>query len=126
MVRQSWQGFVFAGVAGVAAISACAMAAPGPHVTDASVQVPTPVTPRAAAKPAAPQFSVQTPIDKIAADARGKAVLNRDMPGLISDPRYELFSSMSLSQLASLSGGRLTQSDLKKVNTDLAELSPGQ
>ncbi len=71
-------------------------------------------------------FSVQTPIEKIAADQRGRAVLDRDVPGVMSNPHYVLFSSMSLSQLASLSHGKLSKSKLNKVNADLADLSPGQ
>ncbi|MBU6426147.1 MAG: hypothetical protein KGQ69_07420, partial [Rhodospirillales bacterium] len=61
-----------------------------------------------------------------AADQRGKAVLDLDVPGVMSNPHYMLFSCMSLTQLASMSGGRLTQSKLNQVNADLAELSPGQ
>lgn len=79
-----------------------------------------------AAQPA-PQkiaFSITTPIDQIAADQRGKAVLERDVPGVMSNSHYELYSCMSLSQLASLSGGRLSQDKLSHVNQDLAELSP--
>ncbi|MDE1895948.1 MAG: hypothetical protein KGH91_02610 [Rhodospirillales bacterium] len=76
--------------------------------------------------PAPASFSVETPIDKIAADERGKAVLDRDVPGVMSNPHYVMFSCMSLSQLATLSGGRLTKSKLSQVNSDLAELSPGQ
>jgi hypothetical protein len=71
-------------------------------------------------------FTVQTPIDRIAANERGKAVLDRDVPGVMANPHYMLFSSMSLSQLATLSGGKLTQTKLKQVDADLAELSPGQ
>ncbi len=74
----------------------------------------------------APKFTVQTPIDRIAANERGKAVLDRDVPGVMSNPHYELFCSMSLSQLATLSGGQLTKTKLNQVNADLAELSPGQ
>jgi len=67
-------------------------------------------------------FSLDTPVDKIAANPNGKAVLTRDMPGLMSSPSYVLFSDMSLSQIASLSGGRLTKTKLNQVEADLAQM----
>lgn len=71
-----------------------------------------------------PGFTVQTPIDQIAADKNGKEVLERDVPGLMSNAHYVLFSCMSLAQVASLSGGRLTQAKLRQVNQDLAGVKP--
>jgi len=68
-------------------------------------------------------FTLQTPIDQIAADPRGKAILERDLPGMLASPRYPLFSDMSLSQLAPLSDGRLTDAKLSQVEEDLAGLS---
>ena len=69
-------------------------------------------------------FSLDTPVEKIAANPNGKAVLTRDMPGLMSSPSYMLFSYMSLSQIASLSGGRLTKTKLDQVQADLEQLPP--
>ena len=110
--RQARQGFVMLGLAGLACLGGCAS---------------SPNSQAAVTKPAqASVFTVQTPIDRIAADDRGKAVLDRDVPGVMKNPHYMLFSCMSLSQLASLSGGQLPQSKLNEVNADLAELSPGQ
>jgi hypothetical protein len=68
---------------------------------------------------------LDTPIDQIAADPRGKAVLQRDLPGMMASPHYPLFSGMSLSQLAPLSGGHLTPAKLGRVKADLEALSPG-
>lgn len=108
--RQAVLGF---GMAGLACLAACSAPSETHEAANGSAQ----------AKAA---FTVHTPIDRIAADERGKAVLDRDVPGVMSNPHYMLFSSMSLSELATLSGGRLTQTTLKQVNADLAELSPGQ
>lgn len=74
--------------------------------------------------PVAEHFSLQTPIDQIAADPRGKAVLERDLPGMMASPHYQMFNSMSLSDLAPLSGGRLIPEKLKKVQDDLLALPP--
>ena len=76
----------------------------------------------AAPPPVQAAFSVHTPVKLIAADARGKAILNRDVPGLLSNPQYPAFCDMSLAELAPLSGGKLTQATLTKVQADLAGL----
>ncbi|HTJ90343.1 MAG TPA: hypothetical protein VL356_09230 [Acidocella sp.] len=70
-----------------------------------------------------PVYSLNTPLSHIAADKRGKAILQRDLPGLMASRSYPLFDSMSLSQIAVMSGGRLTQSKLNLVKADLAQLS---
>ena len=70
-----------------------------------------------------PAFSLNTPLDHIAANQRGKAVLERDLPGLMASRSYPLFEDMSLSQIAMMSGGRLSQTKLNLVQADLAQLS---
>jgi hypothetical protein len=68
-------------------------------------------------------FSLDTPVERIAADPRGKALLKRDLPGLMSNRSYMLFEDMSLSQIAEVSGGQLTQSKLDVVEADLVKLN---
>lgn len=104
--RVAWPWLLVAGLAGCAAS----------HRDQAA---PKPVS---AAQ--APYFTVQTPIDQIAADESGKTVLEHDVPGVMNNPHYVLFSCMSLAQVASLSGGRLTQAKLDEVNRDLAHIPP--
>ena len=70
-----------------------------------------------------PAFSLNTPLNHIAADQRGKAVLERDLPGLMANRSYPLFDDMSLSQIAMMSGGRLSQTKLNLVRANLAQLS---
>jgi hypothetical protein len=83
-----------------------------------------PVIPSIAAlRPDAPAFSLNTPVDKIAADRRGNAVLMRDVPGLLTNRSYLLFDDMSLLQIASISCGRLTKTKLSQVQADLTQLS---
>jgi hypothetical protein len=74
-------------------------------------------------KTAAPSFSLDTPVDRIAANERGKAILNRDLPGLMASSSYLLFDDMSLTEIASLSGGLLTKTKLDLVQDDLTQLS---
>ena len=68
-------------------------------------------------------YSLNTPLDRIAADKRGKAILERDLPGLMASRSYVLFDDMSLTQIATMSGGRLSQTKLNLVEADLAQLS---
>ena len=71
-------------------------------------------------------YSLNTPLYKIAADKRGKAVLYRDLPGLMASRSYILFDDMSLSQIAIMSGGRLTTTKLALVAEDLSNLSTAE
>lgn len=68
---------------------------------------------------AAPTFDGNTPVETIAADPAGKAVLEKDLPHLLTHPAYEQFKSMSLRQLEPLSGGALTDENIAKVEADL-------
>jgi hypothetical protein len=67
-------------------------------------------------------FTLDTPVHIIAADPRGKAVLDRDLPGLMASTSYLMFDDMSLSQIATVSGGRLTMEKLDVVQADLAQI----
>jgi len=70
-----------------------------------------------------PAFSLNTPVDVIAADQGGKEVLDRDVPGLMASRSYILFDDMSLSQIATISGGQLTKTKLDLIQADLSRLS---
>lgn len=67
-------------------------------------------------------YSRDTPVEKIAADPAAAAVLNKDLPGILSDTQYPLFKNMSLKQLQSASGGDLSQVDVDKTVADLQAL----
>lgn len=88
---------------------------------------PAPEPPAIAAEPAAAEpreasFSLDTPIAKLIADYRAKAVLDREMPGLSTDRNLDKFRSMSLRQLQPASGGRVTDALLERVGTALAAI----
>jgi hypothetical protein len=76
-----------------------------------------------ATTPPQPGFSVNTPLDVIAADDRGRAVLMQDVPGVMNNPKYPLFEDMSLSQIAIISNGRVSQAKLDEVQADLGRLA---
>jgi hypothetical protein len=78
----------------------------------------------AAAAPAAPSggLTLDTPIEDIVAVPAGKAVLDKDIPGLTTHPAYEQFKSMSLKEVQPMSQGALTDDMLAKTGADLAAL----
>ena len=68
-------------------------------------------------------YGPDTTVEKLAADPAAAAVLNQDLPGLLSDASYPLFKSMTLKQLQEASGGDLSRTDLDKTVADLQALA---
>jgi hypothetical protein len=99
-----------------------------PAATPINTVSPDAATPAApdAVVPAAPSepFTRETPIEKIAADPQGAAVLNKDIPGLLTDKSYDFFKSMNLKQIQRLSDGDLSDDMVKQAEADLKAL-PG-
>jgi len=69
-------------------------------------------------------YTLETPIEQIAAAPQGAAILHKDIPGLLENSSYPMFKSMSLKLVASLSGGRLDAETLAVTQIDLARLPP--
>jgi hypothetical protein len=85
---------------------------------------PPPAAPEAAAPAAAAgALTLDTPIQDIAAHPAGKAILDKDLPGLTTHPAYDQFKSMSLKEVAPMSQGAITDAMLAKTGADLATLS---
>jgi len=74
-----------------------------------------------ASAPAA-AYSRDTPVEKLASDPAAVAVLNKDLPGLLTAPEFTIFKSMSLKQLQQASGGDLSEVDVAKAEADLQAL----
>ena len=104
----------------VPAAAALAFLAPGAFAQTA----PAPATAAApaAAPAAAAKFGLDTPIEALVADAKAKAVLDADLPGVTTHPSYDMFKGMSLRAVQPMSDGKLTDEMLKKVETDLAAI----
>lgn len=85
-----------------------------------------PVTAQAQPAPApaaaAAKFSLDTPIETLVADAKAKAVLDADVPGLTTHAMYDQFKGMTLNQLAGMAPDQLTPEKLAKVKGDLAPI----
>jgi hypothetical protein len=92
-----------------------AASAPAPAAAPASTPAATPSAP-------AEPYTRDTPVDKIAADPAAAAVLNKDLPGLLTDASYPMFKHMSLKQLQAASGGDLSREDVDKAVADLQAL----
>jgi hypothetical protein len=69
-----------------------------------------------------PAYSRDTPMEQLAADPAAVAVLNKDLPGLLTAPEFAIFKTMSLKQLQKASGGDLSMVDLDKTEVDLQAL----
>lgn len=94
--------------------SGCTAPKPPPPPKPVALRPPHPALP----------LTINTPLHIVAANPRAKAVLKRDIPGLMANRSYPLFDDMSLAQIASVSGGRFTQAKLMKIQADLAMISP--
>jgi hypothetical protein len=79
--------------------------------------------PKPPAPPPRVMLSLDTPVGTIAAAPGGKALLDKDLPGLTTHPDWPMFKAMSLNQLQPLSKGKLTKKRLDKVQTDLTVLN---
>ncbi len=98
-----------------------------PPPPESALQEPAAAPASAAAAPVPldnPVYTQDTPVEKIAADPQAKAILDRDIPGLLSDIRYPLFKGMSLKAMSQASDGDLTQETVNKTVADLQALFP--
>lgn len=101
----------------LAAIAAMAAAPAAAQTTPTA----TPSTPATGATTTG-KFSLETPIETIAADPAAKAVLEGAIPGITSHPAYDQFKAMNLKQLQPLSQGAITDETLAKIATGLAAI----
>jgi len=98
---------------------AALLALPGTAIAQTA---PAPAPAPAATPAPAPKFTLDTPIQEIVADAQGKAVIDKNLPGMIGLPQYDMFKGLSLNQLKAYSDGKLTDEILAKTATDLAAI----
>jgi len=77
----------------------------------------------AQSQPTSPAYSEETPIEVLAADPAAAAVLNKDLPGLLTDAQYPIFKAMSLKAIQGASNGDLSKSDVEKTVADLQALA---
>lgn len=68
-------------------------------------------------------FTLDTPIEQLAAYSTTASVLRRDIPGLLEDKHYPMFKSMSLRVVGALSNGELSSETLARTEADLRTVS---
>ncbi len=78
--------------------------------------------PAATTAPAA-KLTIDSTVEAIAADPRGKAILDAQFPGMLAHESYPMFKGMSLKQLQPYSNGRVTDAHIATVTAELAKLN---
>ena len=64
-------------------------------------------------------LTVDSTLGEILADEKGKAVLEKHLPGVASMPGIEMAKGYSLKAIAPMSQGRITDDMLKAIDEDL-------
>ena len=85
----------------------------------AAAQTPAP----AAAEATTTYSSTSTPIGTLLDDAAAKAVLDKNVPGLTTNPQIDMARGMTLKDIQSYAAEQLTDDVLKKIDVDLAALA---
>lgn len=67
-------------------------------------------------------FTIDTPIDVIAADPKAKAALDAAFPGMTAHPMYDQFKSMSVKQLQPMASDQITDAGIARLTAELAAL----
>lgn len=101
---------------------AALMAATPAFAQGTAAPAPAPTTPAPAAPASDAKFNLDTPLQDIVADEKGKAVIEKHFPGMIALPEYEMFKAISLTQLQPYSNGKITDEMLAATAKDLAEI----
>ncbi len=63
-----------------------------------------------------------TPIGTLLDDADAKAVLDKNVPGLTTNPQIDMARGMTLKDIQSYAAEQLTDDVLKKIDVDLATI----
>jgi len=100
---------------------AALMAAAPAFAQGTAAPAPAPAAP-APAPASDAKFNLDTPLQDIVADEKGKAVIEKHFPGMIALPEYEMFKAISLTQLQPYSNGKITDEMLAATAKDLAEI----
>lgn len=108
--------------AGLLLLTLPAAAEDAPASAPASTTTTASLPANTTASAPAPTYSRDTPVEKLASDPAAVAVLNKDLPGLLTAPEFAIFKSMSLKQLQQASGGDLSEVDVAKAESDLQAL----
>ena len=124
MSRSSMQSTFLGVLSACALLGACAHA-PGPNtaqLTAGDMPELGEASPAPAPRLVMAKLDLDTPVARLCANPRAKAVLDTDLPGLTTRPEFPFFKSMSLNKLKKMSRGQMSDADLAKVQAELAHL----
>lgn len=65
----------------------------------------------------------KTPISDLAATPESKAALEKNFPGITTHEAYDQFKGMSLREVQPMSGGQVTDDQIKALQADLDKLN---
>ena len=68
-------------------------------------------------------YSQDTPIQTLAADHGAAAVIERNIPGLLTNAAYPTFKCLSLRTVAAMSSGRISRATLSQIDRELSAVS---
>lgn len=67
-------------------------------------------------------FSIESKVGELLDNPATKAVLDKHLPELATNPQVAMARNFSLKMVAGFSGGKITPEILEAVNTDLAAI----
>ena len=67
-------------------------------------------------------LTLDSKLGDILADPKGKAVLDKHLPGFSTNPQMAMAKGMSLKMVAPMSGGKITPAILSAIDADLKKL----
>ncbi len=66
--------------------------------------------------------TAESTIGALLADEQAKAILDKHLPGMTSDPRLRMAMGMTLKQIMPMSQGKITLSKIEAISEDLTKL----
>ena len=67
-------------------------------------------------------LTAESTIGALLANESAKAIIEKHLPGMTSDPRLKMAMGMTLKQIMPLSQGKITPSKIDAIGADLAAL----
>lgn len=67
-------------------------------------------------------LSIESKLGDILANPQGKAVLEKHLPGISTNPQMAMGKGMSLKVIAPMAGGKITPAMLKAIDEDLKKI----
>jgi len=67
-------------------------------------------------------LTIDSKMGDILADPKGKAILEKHMPGISTNPQMAMAKGMSLKMIAPMSGGKITPAILKAIEEELKKM----